>query len=78
MIETVWPATVSVPVLEIVEELGATEYEIELKPVPDAALVIVTHETDEEAVHGQLEPVMIDTLPFSPVEAAETFVGDTL
>jgi hypothetical protein len=29
------------------------------------------------AVHGQLEPVMIETLPLLPVEGTETVVGET-
>lgn len=32
--------------------------------------------TELTAVHAQLEPVVIDTLPSSPVEAAETLVGE--
>jgi hypothetical protein len=50
----------------------------EPRPEPDALLVIVIQLDELAAVHAQLEPVTIEMLPFSPVDAAETLVGETV
>jgi hypothetical protein len=48
------------------------------RPEPDALLVIVIQLTDDTAVHGQFDPVIIDTLALRPVDCAVTLVGDTV
>jgi hypothetical protein len=48
-------------------------------PSPDMPpLVIVIHATVLAGVHAQLEPVVTAMLLLSPVDSAETLVGDTL
>jgi hypothetical protein len=49
----------------------------EPRPVPLALLVIVIQLTELVAVHAQLDPVTMETLPLRPLDAAETLVGDT-
>jgi hypothetical protein len=44
-------------------------------PVPLAALVMVTHETAEAAVHGQPTGVNRETLPDVPPAPAVVLVG---
>ena len=75
---TDWPATVTVPVRAAPELLTETEKLTELRPNPEAALVIVIQGTDGVALHGQLEPVTMEMLPLSPVDVAETLVGETV
>jgi hypothetical protein len=74
---TVWPPTVMVPVRELPVPLAAT-----LKvndPSPDIPpLVIVIQGTVLTGVHAQLEPVTTEMLLLSPVDNAETVVGDAL
>jgi hypothetical protein len=74
---TVWPPTVMVPVRELPVPFTAT-----LKvndPSPDIPpLVIVIQGTVLTGVHAQLEPVVTPMLLLSPVDSAETVVGDTL
>jgi hypothetical protein len=48
-------------------------------PIPDMPpLVIVIQGTELTGVHAQLEPVTTEMLLLSPVDSAETVVGDTL
>jgi hypothetical protein len=49
---------------------------IELRPDPDAGLVMVIQLALLAAVQPQLEPVTIETLPLKPVDGAETAVGE--
>ncbi len=41
-------------------------------------LVIVIQLTELVAVHAHRLPVTTETLPFNPVDGADTFAGDTL
>ena len=77
MTVTLWPATVRVPVRELVGPFAAT---LKLTdPTPDIPpLVMVIQATALVAVHAQLEPVVTPMLLLSPVEGADTLVGDTL
>jgi hypothetical protein len=66
-----------VPVRELLVPFGATEKLNE--PSPDIPpLVIVIQATILVGVHAQLEPVVTPMLLLSPVDGAETVVGDTL
>ena len=74
---TVWPATVRLPLRGLVVPLVAT---LKLnEPVPDRPpLVIMIQGTVLAGVPAQLEPVVTEMLLLSPVEGADTVVGDTL
>jgi hypothetical protein len=74
---TVWPPTVMVPVRGLVVPFAAT---LKLNdPSPDIpGLVIVIQASAVVGVHAQLEPVVTAILLLSPVDSAETLVGDTL
>jgi hypothetical protein len=74
---TTWPPTRIVPVRGLVVALAAT---VKLNdPSPDMPpLVIVIQETVLAGVHAQLEPVTTEMLLLSPVDSAETVVGEAL
>jgi hypothetical protein len=67
------PATVSVPVLELVLVLAATEYATVPEPVPLAPDVIVIQDTPLEAVHAH--PLVVVTLAVPVVAPAGTDVA---
>jgi hypothetical protein len=73
----VWPPTVMVPVRGLPVPLAAT---LKLKdPSPDIPpLVIVIQGTVLIGVHAQELPVITEMLLLSPVDSAETVVGDAL
>jgi hypothetical protein len=75
---TVRPATVSVPVRTVFVVLAATEKLVEPRPDIEAPLVIVIQETDDVAVHAQLEPVVTAMLLLLPVDGTATLVADTV
>jgi hypothetical protein len=75
---TVWPATVIVPVRAEPVVFAATVKFADPSPDIEAPLVIVIHATLLTAVHAQLDPVVTDTLALSPVDVAETLVGETV
>jgi hypothetical protein len=74
---TVWPPTVMVPVRELPVPFTAT---LKLnEPSPDMPpLVIAIQATVLTGVHAHPEPVTTEMLLFSPVDGAETVVGDAL
>jgi hypothetical protein len=74
---TTWPPTRSVPVRGLPELFAAT---VKLnEPNPDIPpLVTVIQATVLAGVHAQLEPVITEMLLLSPVDGADTVVGDTL
>ena len=66
-----------VPVRALVVALAATVKSND--PVPDMApLVSVIQVTVLAGVHAQLEPVVTEMGPLSPVDGAETVVGVTV
>ena len=74
---TTWPPTESVPVRGAPVPFAATEKLND--PSPDMPpLVIVIHGTELTGAHAQELPVITEMLLLSPVDGAETLVGDTL
>jgi hypothetical protein len=66
----VWPATVSVPVLGTPSPFTAAVNVMLPLPVPDAALVIVSHAAFETAVQEQPAPLAVTvTEPLPPAAA---------
>jgi hypothetical protein len=74
---TIWPPTIIVPVRGAPVPFAAT---VKLNdPSPDMPpLVILTHATVLVGVHEQLDPVTTEILLLSPVDGADTVVGETL
>ena len=74
---TVWPPTISVPVRGAPVPFGAT---LKLNdPSPDMPpLVTVIQAAVLAGVHAQALPVITEILLLSPVDGADTLVGDTL
>jgi hypothetical protein len=75
---TIWPATVIVPLRAEPVVFAATVKLAEPSPDIEAPLVIAIQPALLTAVHAQLDPVVTDTLALSPVDVAETLVGETL
>jgi hypothetical protein len=74
---TTWPPTIIVPVRGTPLPFAAT---VKLNdPSPDMPpLVIVIHATVLVGVHEQLDPVTTEILLLSPVDGADTVVGEAL
>jgi len=76
VIVTVWPATVSVPVREVVPVFAATLYVTVPLPVPLAPAVTVIQDALLVAVHAQPAVAVTVTVADPPLAAGLADVGD--
>ena len=76
VIETVRPAAIMVPVLEVVRVLGATVNVTAPLPAPEPLTVI--HGTELAELQLQLDVVVTVTVPVPPPDATDTLAGDTV
>ena len=76
--DTVWPATVTVPVRELAVEFCWMRNVVEPRPVPLAPLEMVIQLTVLVALHEHCVPVMMLIVRLLAVESTVKLVGDTL
>jgi hypothetical protein len=73
----IWPFAVIVAVRAAAIVFAATVYAIvPLVPVPEAPLVITSHDASDVADHVQVSPLVVtDTLPLPPAESKDAVAG---
>ena len=70
------PATVSVPVRELVAVFGDTLYATQPLPLPAAPLLMPSHDAPLDAVHAQPVAVVTLVVPLPPPAAMLAEVGE--